>query len=122
MAELHLIGSGNGLSLLRECANACVENGGDWYSAQQALAILGDYVGKPALLADAAFIGMATPERVLSVIDQRESLHATAIRVIRAFEALGRAGDLDVMQRRDCEQSMVALKEAVASAERDAHG
>lgn len=42
----------------------------------------------------------------------KDLLIAAVTRVIHAFEALGRTGDFDVMQRRECEQAMVALKEA----------
>ncbi len=76
MTEIHMIGSGDQLILLRECAQACVDNGGDWYSPQQALSLLGDVVGMPALLADSAYIGMAKPECIVRLFEQQDALVA----------------------------------------------
>ena len=45
----------------------------------------------------------------------KDSLLSASTRVIRAFEAIGRAGEVDVMQRRECENAMVALKETLHS-------
>lgn len=74
MAEMTLVGSGSEMSLLRQCAQACVDNGGEWYSSQQALAILGDFVGNPALFADSAYIGMAKPECIARLFEQQDAL------------------------------------------------
>ena len=71
MTIMH-VGSGDEFSLLRQCAQRCVDNGGEWYSPVQAAAILGEHVGEPALLADAAFMGMATPECILRLLDRAE--------------------------------------------------
>lgn len=68
-----LIGSGDEFSLLRECAQICVGNGGDWYNPGQMLGILSGFVGEPALLADSAFIGMATPECILRLLEKAEA-------------------------------------------------
>lgn len=119
MAEKILIGGGNELSLLQQCAQACVENGGDWYTAPQALAILGDFVGKPALLADAAFIGMATPERILRLLDQQSDL-------LEVVQALLTACDEDFITNTSHADSVGVLanaaRAAIAKATENRHG
>lgn len=65
---------------------------------------------------------MAKPECILRLIERNSALIDTAQRVIRAFEVLGHAGDIDIMQRRECENSMVALKDAISKATEEANG
>jgi hypothetical protein len=84
--SIELIGGGDEFSLLRGCAQNCVDNGGEWYSAPQALAILDAYVGNPALMGDAAFISMAEPERILRLMDQRDDLLAALEKCIAYAE------------------------------------
>lgn len=71
--SIELVASGSahedGFDLLKQAAESCVANGGDWYSPNQALGILQHHVGMPALLKDATFIGMCSPERVLRLFD-----------------------------------------------------
>lgn len=68
--SIELICHGDEFSLLHGCAMNCVNNGGEWYTAPQALAILGDHVSNPALMGDAAFISMAEPERIVRLLDR----------------------------------------------------
>jgi hypothetical protein len=61
-----------GLQLLKQAAEQCMANGGEWYSPNQVLGILRHYVSPPALLADAAFIGMCMPELILKLFAMAE--------------------------------------------------
>jgi len=63
-----------GLQLLRGAAENCVANGGDWYSPNQAAALLRDHVGMPALLTDATFIGLCSPELVLKLFEKLDGM------------------------------------------------
>jgi hypothetical protein len=119
-----VLAAGDGVSLLLACADACIANGGEWYAPDQMLAILGDHVSNPALLADAAFIGMATPEQVAALIKTLRAAKSlidrcedAMKRTVLAFEALGNAGNFvaSIEARRECEAAMVAQKSALAN-------
>jgi hypothetical protein len=86
--------AGAELDLLHQAARAAVKNGGDWYTPGQMLQILGEFVGRPALMVDAAFIGMATPERIASLLERDR---AQTIEV--AIEGIGRVNLLVVDER-----------------------
>lgn len=74
--EIEMMFSGNadewGLQLLKGAAEQCVANGGEWYDPNQMIELLRDHVGMPALLADATFIGMCSPELILKMFEMVE--------------------------------------------------
>lgn len=87
-SEAVCVGSGSGLSLLRECAEACISNGGAWYSPQQMASILSANVGMPAMLSDASFIGMSSPENVSRIFEIADALVA-ALQMVMTMDVKG---------------------------------
>lgn len=77
-STIELVASGHvdniGLDLLRQATDAAVSNGGEWYTPGQMLQLLGEFVGRPALMVDAAFIGMATPELIATLLARAGSV------------------------------------------------